>query len=182
MIAIMSDPARRFYAAPMTPSNLPLRPRPARLLAAACLLALATVAPAQTVREHVHHHGHEVMPFDLARTVHVFRMTEDGGTQKVIVRGEQPDPEQVRLVQHHLAMEAAQFRQGNFADPMHLHGAGMPGLREMQAAAPKMQITYSPLPNGGEIRFRTSDIALVTVVHRWFGAQLSEHGADARLE
>lgn len=153
-----------------------------RLAAAAALLALANLAPAQTVQEHVHHGGHEVMPFDLARTVHVFRMTEDGGTQKVVLRGEASDPDQVRMIQHHLEMEAAQFQRGNFGDPAHLHGAAMPGLKELQAGAPRMHITYRALPDGGEIRFRTNDLHLVTAVHRWFGAQLSEHGADARAE
>jgi hypothetical protein len=86
------------------------------------------------------------------------------------------------MIQHHLMMEAAEFQKGNFADPAHLHGSGMPGLREMQAGAPGMQITYRALPNGAEIRFRTNDIKLITAVHRWFGAQLSEHGADAQPE
>jgi hypothetical protein len=149
---------------------------------AACLLALSVVAGAQTVQQHVHGHGNDVMPFDLAKTVHVFRMAEDGGTQKVVLRGDTPDPEQVRLIQHHLAIEAAEFRQGRFADPARLHGATMPGLRELEKGTGRMQITYAALPDGAEIRFRTNDIHLVTAVHRWFGAQLSEHGADARAE
>lgn len=159
-----------------------LAPRHLRLLVAAATLAFAGAASAQSVQEHVHGHGHEVMPFDLGKTVHIFRMTEDGGTQKVVVRGDESQPDQVRMIQHHLQMEAMQFQQGNFADPAHLHGATMPGLREMQEGAPHMQITYRELPNGAEIRFRTHDIKLVTAVHRWFGAQLSEHGADARPE
>lgn len=153
-----------------------------RLLAAASVLVFATSAPAQTVQEHVHGRGHEVMPFDLGKTVHVFRMTEDGGTQKVVVRDDAPRPDQARMIQQHLQMEAVEFQKGNFADPGHLHGSEMPGLREMQQGAPRMQITYRALPNGAEIRFRSNDIKLITAVHRWFGAQLSEHGADARAE
>jgi hypothetical protein len=151
-------------------------------LAIAALLAPPSFAAAQTVQAHVHAHGHQVMPFDLAQTVHVFRMTEDGGTQQVVARSDPPDAAQVRMIQQHLEAEAAEFRQGNFADPAHLHGAGMPGLREMQAGAPAMQITYRALPNGAEIRFQAKDIRGVTAIHRWFGAQLSEHGADARAE
>jgi hypothetical protein len=124
----------------------------------------------------------EVMPFDLTKTVHVFRMTDDGGTQRVVFRGDSPQPEQVRKIQHHLAMEAAAFQKGNFGDPVHLHGPNMPGLRELQAGAPRIQITYRALSNGAEIQFRTQDIELITAVHRWFGAQLSEHGPDARAE
>jgi hypothetical protein len=156
--------------------------RPAARLLAAVLLAFSTLASAQTVQEHVHGHGHEVMPFDLSKTTHVFRMTEDGGTQKVVMRVDSGDAEQVHMIQHHLMMEAAEFQKGNFADPARLHGEAMPGLREMQAGAPRMQITYRPLPDGAEIRFHAKDIAQITAIHRWFGAQLSEHGTDARAE
>lgn len=168
-----------------SPARKRYRPQPSsasRLFATAALIAFSALASAQTVQEHVHRHGHEVMPFDLSRTIHIFRMTEDGGTQKVVMRDGSSDPEQVHMIQHHLMMEAAEFQKGNFADPAQLHGAAMPGLREMQAAAPRMQITYRALANGAEIRFHAKDIKQITAVHRWFGAQLSEHGADARAE
>lgn len=155
--------------------------RTPRLLGA-LLLAMASLAAGQGVQDHVHGHGHEVMPFDLGKTVHVFRMTEDGGIQQVVMRGDRADPEQVRMIQRHLSMEAAAFQKGNFSDPMHLHGAQMPGLRELQEGARRLRITYRPLPNGGEIRFHAPDFKLVTAVHRWFGAQLSGHGGDARAE
>jgi hypothetical protein len=58
----------------------------------------------------------------------------------------------------------------------------MPGLRELQAGAPRLNISYTDVPAGGAIRFDTSDIHLITAVHRWFGAQLSEHGSDALSE
>jgi hypothetical protein len=38
---------------------------------------------------------------------------------------------------------------------------------------------YTALPNGGQITFTTDDLHLITATHRWFGAQLSDHGADA---
>lgn len=182
MIAIMSYLGLRAYAGRMSTSIAPIPGRGLRLVAAAFLFALSAAVPAQTVQEQVHGHGHEVMPFDLDKTAHIFRMTEDGGTQQVIVRGDSPDPQQVHMIQQHLTKEAAAFRKGDFADPAHLHGHDMPGLREMEAGALHMQITYGALPNGAEIRFRTNDIKLITAVHRWFGAQLSEHGADARPE
>jgi len=77
-------------------------------------------------------------------------------------------------------MEATAFKKGDFADPAQLHGATMPGLQELQSGAKRIQIAYRPLPAGAEIRFRTSDIRLITAIHRWFGAQLSEHGSDAQ--
>jgi hypothetical protein len=43
-------------------------------------------------------------------------------------------------------------------------------------------VTYSELRDGAEIAFKTADPRLLTAIHRWFGAQLSEHGADAKAE
>jgi hypothetical protein len=154
--------------------------RPLKRLIAATLISCSILAGAQTVQEHVHGHGHEVMPFDLARTLHIFQMTEDGGIQQVVMRGDVVDAEQVQLIQHHLMMEAAAFQKGDFTDPAQLHGATMPGLRELRSGAARIQIAYRSLPNGAEIRFKSNDIRLITAIHRWFGAQLSEHGADAQ--
>lgn len=154
--------------------------RPLQQLIAATLIACSSMTLAQSVQEHVHGHGHEVMPFDLARTLHIFRMTEDGGIEQVVTRGDAADAEQVQLIQHHLMMEAAAFQKGDFTDPAQLHGATMPGLQELQSGAARIRISYRPLPNGAEIRFKSSDIRLITAIHRWFGAQLSEHGADAQ--
>jgi hypothetical protein len=67
-----------------------------------------TVAWAQTKQEHVHQVGHSVMPFDLTKTTHIFRMTESGGVERVIVR----DPtaqDQVVLIQQHLQHEPKRF-------------------------------------------------------------------------
>jgi hypothetical protein len=136
---------------------------------------------AGNTQEHVHSMAHEVMPFDVAKTWHVFRMTETGGIQKVVIR----NPEfmdQVAPIREHLRKEATQFQAGDYTDPSHLHGASMPGLEDMQAAAAKIRVTYNDLPDGAEIIFDTSDLAGLTAIHRWFGAQLSEHGADARAE
>jgi hypothetical protein len=58
----------------------------------------------------------------------------------------------------------------------------MPGLSELQAGASHIKVTYTALPDGAELAFSTEDRRLLTAIHRWFGAQLSEHGADAKAE
>ena len=129
---------------------------------------------AQTPQEHVHYKSHSVMPFDMSKTVHIFRMTERGGVQSVVAR----DPtakQQIAIIRQHLQKEADGFQRGNYADPAALHGSDMPGLKELEAGASAIKVAYSPLPLGAEIRFETTDIHLLTAVHRWFGAQLSEH-------
>ena len=148
----------------------------------ALLLVLGcTVALAQTKQEHVHHMGQSVMPFDLAKTTHIFRMTESGGVERVIVK-DATATDQVALIQEHLQHEAEAFQRGDYSDPATLHGAGMPGLKDLRAGAAQIRVSYSALPTGAEITFETTNLHLLTAIHRWFGAQLSEHGADATSE
>jgi hypothetical protein len=148
---------------------------------AAILVILSGPASAQTPQEYVHEMAHSVMPFDMSKTVHIFRMTESGGVQQVIAR-DSSDAEQITLVQQHLRHEAENFQQGNYADPATLHGADMPGLEDLEAGAARIKVSFMALPGGAEISFDTTDLHLITAIHRWFGAQLSEHGADARAE
>jgi hypothetical protein len=151
-------------------------------LCIAFFLALGcSVVSAQTKQENLHHMGHMVMPFDLDKTTHVFRMTESGGVQKVIVK-DATAKDQVAMIQRHLQHEAEAFQRGDYSDPASLHGAIMPGLKDLQAGAARIEISYSALPTGAEIIFKTTDLHLLTAIHRWFGAQLSEHGADAMSE
>lgn len=68
---------------------------------------------------------------------------------------------------------------GDFSDPTSLHGADMPGVRDLSANSARIKVLYSDLDAGGQITFETADLHLITAIHRWFGAQLSDHGADA---
>lgn len=154
--------------------------RGAAILAFAAFI-LCDTGFSQTRQEHVHHNAHKVMPFDISKAVHIFKMTESGGTQSVVAKNPD-DHDQIRLIRRHLSQEAEKFQRGDFSDPARLHGASMPGLRELQAGAPRLKISYTDVPAGGAIEFDTSDIQLITAVHRWFGAQLSEHGRDAVSE
>lgn len=149
------------------------------------MLVLINSTPAysdgNTRQEHVHQMAHSVMPFDISKTVHIFKMTESGGVQRVIAKD--PDAtDQVALIQQHLQHETKMFQQGNYSDPKKLHGAEMPGLKDLEAGASRIKVSYTAVPSGAEIRFETTDLNLITAVHRWFGAQLSEHGADAKSE
>ena len=152
----------------------------ARVSAVALLLVHAGLF-AETTQERVHRTSHQVMPFEMSKTVHVFRMTESGGIQRVIARNRN-DTDQIALIRRHLKHEAERFSRGDYSDPAGLHGADMPGLAELQANPAAVEVTYSELPAGARIRFETDDLRLLTAIHRWFGAQLSEHGADARAE
>ena len=150
--------------------------------AAVILLALSSSSGfAQTTQEHVHQMAHSVMPFDMSKTVHIFKMTESGGVQRVIAK-EPGATDQIKLIQRHLKHEAEKFDRGDFSDPATLHGANMSGLEDLRAATSGIKVSYADLATGAEIVFETTDLHLLTAIHRWFGAQLSEHGADARAE
>lgn len=151
------------------------------LLVSTLLLAAPLASGAETTQQHVHNMSHHVMPFTMKDTIHLFRMTETGGIQRVLLR-EDGDSSQLMHIRHHLQMEADLFRQGNFSDPQRLHGDNMPGLAELRANPGTMQVEYFEEAQGAGIRFTTSDIKTLTAIHRWFGAQLSEHGADAKAE
>ena len=138
-------------------------------------------AHAQSRQEHIHNMGHSVMPFDVSKTMHIFKMTEFGGVQQVVSK-DPGDLDQIALIRQHLQHEAEMFQAGNYSDPTKLHGADMPGLKELKDGASRIKVTYAKLPSGAEIIFETTELHLLTAVHRWFGAQLSEHGADARAE
>jgi hypothetical protein len=79
-------------------------------------------------------------------------------------------------------VEAEAFQHGDYADPMMLHGKTMSGVSKLAKYHAAIAVSYSGLPLGGALTFKTRNRHLATAIHRWFGAQLSEHGADARPE
>ena len=151
------------------------------ILTAVILLFAHSGTLAETKQERVHHMSHHVMPFDMSKTIHVFRMTELGGVQKVLAR-DPSETDQILLIRQHLRHEAEKFQRGDYSDPTKLHGADMPGLAELRANPSKVKVSYSELPAGAQLTFETKDLSMLTAIHRWFGAQLSEHGVDARAE
>jgi len=147
-------------------------------LASASVVLAADRADAER-RAEVARRGAEGMPFDLSKTRHVFTKTRHGGVQRVVAK-DAADSTQVRLVRQHLRAIEAQFRAGEFAAPAHIHGETMPGLAELQAA-PKgaVAIGYADVKGGAELTFTSRDDRFVDALHRWFDAQLSDHGSDA---
>lgn len=171
----------------MQVSSVGRRPQAALLLAAVIaalgLLALAAwalfvrQAPASRQAE-VAARGAEVMPFDLERTTHIFDDLPDGGLQQVVA-DDQTDTAQIVLIRAHLQEEAAKFQRGDFGDPASIHGDAMPGLAELRQGYARIEVAYSELSDGAQIRYTTSDPAMVAALHAWFAAQLSDHGGHA---
>ena len=142
------------------------------------VLYKASTLPAQTRQEDVAVRGAKVMPFDLEQTTHVFQKLDDGGLQKVVVK-DPSNKKQIALIQNHLKEESEKFRNGDFSDPAKIHGEDMPGLAELKTGARKIDVRYAALPDGAQIRYSTKDPKMVTALHQWFTAQLSDHGHHA---
>ena len=170
----------------MRASNLPVRA--ALLLAAGgglatvailgALWATGAFASQETRPEEIAEKGARVMPFDLEETTHVFEKTQTGGVQEVVA-DDPADEKEISLIKGHLEEEAAAFRRGDYSDPSSIHGQDMPGLKQLEAGHEKVEVRYSELPDGARIEFSTEDPASVRALHRWFDAQLSDHGGDA---
>lgn len=118
--------------------------------------------------------GKAVMPFDLDATTHVFEKLEDGGLQTVVADAE--DPEQVALIRTHLAEETERFSRGDFHDPAMIHGNDMAGMHALVMGHDQIKITYRDVEAGAEIRYSAVDPALITAIHEWFDAQVTDHG------
>lgn len=124
--------------------------------------------------------GKDVMAFSLPATTHIFTRTAEGGIQQVVAK-DTADATQVQLIRRHLGEIREQFLRGDFSGPTHIHGPDMPGLAELKSAeAGRIAIAYKDVAGGAELVYSTADTALVAALHRWFDAQLSDHGSDAR--
>ena len=145
---------------------------------AVVVLFATAILPAQTRQGEVAARGAKVMPFDLEQTTHVFEKLDDGGLQKVVVK-DAANKKQIVLIQSHLKEESERFRKGDFSDPAKIHGEDMPGLAQLKSGAAKIDIRYTSLPDGAQIRYTAKDSKLVTALHQWFSAQLSDHGDHA---
>ncbi|MYM96416.1 aspartate carbamoyltransferase [Duganella vulcania] len=139
---------------------------------------LAIAADAQRQAE-VAERGKEVMPFSLAATTHIFTKTAEGGIQRVVAKNI-ADADQTKLVRVHLHEIKQQFLQGDFSGPSHIHGKTMPGLEELRSTKQaQIAIDYRDVDGGAELNYRTSNPVMVAALHKWFDAQLSDHGTDA---
>jgi hypothetical protein len=151
-------------------------------LVAALLVGLpAPGYSAETPRQtRVERNSEHVMPFSMDATMHRFVPTATGGIQTVIVHD--GDVKQVVLVRSHLRKEAQAFAAGDFTDPASIHGGTMPGLQAMHQGAKRIRVRYSEVKNGAAISYATSDPALLSAIHAWFKAQVSDHGAHATMK
>lgn len=118
------------------------------------------------------------MPFDLERTTHRFTKADTGGVQTVVA-DDPTDTGQIDPIRQHLRTETDRFSRGDYTDPGRIHGNDMPGLAALRTGAARITVTYQDIRAGGQITYTTADPALVTALHAWFDAQITDHGQHA---
>lgn len=134
---------------------------------------------ADTRQGEISRRGKDVMPFSLSATTHVFTKTADGGIERVVAK-KPSDAAQVALIRQHLQEIQGQFSKGDFSAPAYIHGQDMPGLADLKAAKPgQLDIAYTDVDGGAQLTYKSKEADLVAALHKWFDAQLSDHGQDA---
>lgn len=119
-----------------------------------------------TRQEEVAERGSEVIPFDLERTTLLFEKTVYGGLQQVL--SDDGDREQIGLIQAHLQEDTLRFQQGDFEDPVQIHGDEMPGLAVLHADFGQAEVVYTPLSDGAQIDYKAETPELIAAIHAWF--------------
>jgi hypothetical protein len=144
-----------------------------------CLFALTAIAAPTARQQQVTQKGAMVMPFDVHNSTHVFQKTTTGGIQQVVAKDPR-DKDLIAAIRSHLLMEAERFGKGDYSDPMKIHGMDMPGVKYLSKLKPgQIAITYREVPAGAAVDYLGRDAATVDAIHKWFDAQLSDHGDDA---
>jgi len=143
------------------------------------LASASAVAATSSEREdEVRSRGAEVMPFALEHTLHQFEKDLRGGVQRVSAKPGHVD--EIAAIRTHLREIAERFGRHDFSAPEQIHGEDMPGLATLRAAsADELRVTYREVPDGAEVRYTGLTQAVTDAIHRWFDAQLSDHGHDA---
>jgi len=156
-----------------------MRDRIAILASFICLFTLAAVAAPTARQQDVAQKGAMVMPFNVKNSTHVFQKKPDGGIQQVVAK-DPNDKDLIAAIRQHLEMEAERFGKGDYSDPMKIHGMDMPGVKYLSKVKPgQIAITYRNVPAGAAVDYVGRDAATVDAIHKWFDAQLSDHGDDA---
>ena len=118
--------------------------------------------------------GAQAMGFDQARTVHNFRLYDDGGAIEVAVKdaGNAVDRDAIRT---HLPHIASRFAAGHFGLPMLVHDADVPGTADMARLKDRIRYRYGETPGGGRVDIVTTDAEALAAVHRFLRFQIADH-------
>lgn len=160
----------------------------AAVIAVTCVVLAHPAAAQHDPAGHAAHHaavdarGARVMGFDQARTVHRFRLYEDGGAIDVAVR-DAADTVDRDAIRQHLPHLARLFGDGRFDAPMLVHATEVPGTPELSRLKAAVTYSYVETPGGGRVDIVTRHPEALAAVHRFLAFQIADHrtGDDAAV-
>jgi hypothetical protein len=131
----------------------------------------AQSTPAQSTLESRGAHG---MGFDQEKTVHHFRVYEDGGAIDVAVK-DPADATNLSAIRAHLPHIAHLFGQGDFNLPHFIHATNVPGTSDLTKLKDRVRYTYVETLRGGRVDIVTTDAAAIAAVHAFLRFQIADH-------
>jgi hypothetical protein len=127
-----------------------------------------------------HAHTSSGMNFDQDKTVHHFRLAEDGGAIEIEVRraADVALRDTVRMHLQHLSLELA---AGNFGKPVATHNEMPDGAADLIRLAGGIGYRFESMKNGGRIRIRAVGREARAAVHAFLRYQIREHATGDPL-
>lgn len=149
-----------------------------RLVTAGLALIMSTPVIAQQTAgtaPHLDARGKHVMGFDQQKTVHHFRLFEDGGAIEVSVK-DKADTANLSAIRGHLPHISKLFGEGQFEAPMHVHDTkDIPGVADLARLKSKVTYTFVETPAGGRVDIVTSDKEALEALHAFLRFQITDH-------
>jgi len=132
--------------------------------------------------------GAQVMGFDQDKTTHHFLLFADGGAIDISANDKNDGPEELRAnrdaIRGHLPHIAKMFGDGDFSNPMLIHGPNVPGTKELAALKTKVTYVYMETDRGGRVNITTTDPDALAALHKFLRFQISDHktGDSGKIE
>ena len=151
----------------------------AALITSLCAAPLAVGAQqsTDTAYHSMQMRGAETMGVDQETSSHGFLSLPDGGRITFVRKID--DTAGVRKIRAHRHDMQRAFGSGDFSMPMFIHMKTIPGVKEMADHHAQITYTETDLPNGGELRIRTSDATARDAIHHFLAFQREEHHAGS---
>ena len=143
------------------------------LYVALCPICFAQQSPEQQ-HQGVVQRGDQVMGFSHEKTVHHFRLLQDGGSIEAVATNPS-DATSRQEIREHLQHIAIMFSRGNFNAPMLIHARTPPGVPTMKKLRNEIRYQVEELPAGARVRVSSQNPKAITAIHEFLKFQIRDH-------
>src|SRR5580704_2810382 len=142
-------------------------------LIATLLLATTAIVAQDDHHKGVERRGDHRMGFSHYKTVHHFRLYNDGGAIEVTAN-DPKDTESRDQIRMHLSHIAGMFADGNFKAPMLIHDQVPPGVPTLERLKTEIGYRYEDIEAGGRVRIATKNKQALPAVHEFLRFQIAD--------